>query len=115
MKRFTMLVGLIIFFAIALPAFGQQTAETGALKPEDYFGNGVELYEAHDYPAAVVAFGKALELKTDYLEAEYNLAITYWTQKDYPKAISTLESLVKKAPATDDTCKKAAADLQKLK
>jgi len=114
MKRLTMWVGLIIFFAGALPAFSQQTAETDAMKPEDYFSNGVELYETNDYQAAVAAFGKAMELKTDYPEAEYNLSITYWAQKDYPKAISTLESIVKKAPDTD-IGKKAAADLKKLK
>ena len=42
MKRLAMWVGLIIFFAIALPAFGQQTAE-------EYYNKGFELYEAHNY------------------------------------------------------------------
>ncbi|MCX5643041.1 MAG: tetratricopeptide repeat protein [Candidatus Omnitrophica bacterium] len=107
MKRLTMWLGLIIVFVIAIPAFGQQTAQ-------EYFNKGVELYEANDYPGAATAFEKALELKTDYLESEYNLAITYWTQKNYPKAISTLESLLKKAPDSD-IGKQAASDLEKLK
>ncbi|MFA5392856.1 MAG: tetratricopeptide repeat protein [Candidatus Ratteibacteria bacterium] len=115
MKRFALWVGLIVFFAITLPAFGQQTnANLVSPTAEEYFNKGTEFYEADNYSEAVAAFEKALELKTDYLEAEYNLAITYWTQKNYPKAISTLESLAKKTPTTD-IGKKATDDLQKLK
>jgi len=100
-------MGLIIFFAIALPVFGQQTAE-------EYFNKGVGLYETQNYNEAVTAFEKAIEIKPDYAEAYYNLGITYWQQKQYKKVSEKLQKVMEVAPGSD-VAKKAEQDIKNLK
>ena len=107
MKRLTIWVGLIVFFAITLPAFGQQTAE-------EYFNKGVGLYEAQNYNEAVTAFEKAIEIKPDYAEAYYNLGITYWQQRQWEKVSEKLQKVMELAPGSD-VAKKAEQDIKNLK
>lgn len=122
MKRLTMWVGLIIFFAIALPAFGQQTgadfvapkADSVQPKAEEYFNKGVGLYEAQNYNEAVTAFEKAIEIKPDYADAYYNLGQTYWQQKQYQKVLEKLQKVMEIAPDSV-SAKKAEQDIKNLK
>jgi tetratricopeptide (TPR) repeat protein len=108
MKKLTMWTGLLIVLcAFALPAFGEQTAE-------EYFNQGVGLYEAQNYDEAVAAFEKAVEIKPDYADAYYDLGITYWQQKQYQKVLETLQKVIEVAP-DGDVAKKAEQDIKNLK
>jgi len=115
MKKLAMWVGLIIFCIIALPAFGQQTGvDFVQPKAEEYFSKGVGLHETQNYNEAIAAFEKAIEIKPDYAEAYYNLALTYWQQEQYGKVSENLQKVMELAPGSD-VAKKAAQNIENLK
>ncbi|HNQ36213.1 MAG TPA: tetratricopeptide repeat protein, partial [bacterium] len=105
----------VLVIAAACLLVGLKTASVSAqTSAEEYFVAGVEFFEGKNYTAAATAFEKAVELKPDYEDARFNLAVTYWTQKQYQKAAATLEELIQRNPESE-VGKQAAQELDKLK
>ncbi|RJP80133.1 MAG: tetratricopeptide repeat protein [Desulfobacteraceae bacterium] len=59
---------------------------------------GQQYYRKGDAEAAVLEYRKAIELKTDYADAIYNLAILFAEHKEYNKAISLFNALTALTP-----------------
>lgn len=57
-------------------------ALTGALARADDYTDGIALYEAEDYPAAMAAFQKAAE--TGHANAQFNLGLMYLNGEGVP-------------------------------
>lgn len=77
-----------IFLSLSLPLSAQTNIE-------DLVREGIQLYDNGDYNKAIEVYKKALELEPKSTLANYELALTYFTTGDYPKAIEHSDIVLK--------------------
>ncbi len=53
----------------------------------EYFERGMSCAVKQDYPCAIENYGKAIEIKPDYVEAYKHRAVIYYTNGDFQKAV----------------------------
>lgn len=70
------------------------------LKPSAsvYSNLGLAYYKLANYPDAIDAYKKAIQLDSKNLHRFYNLAICYQKEKDYPNAIIVLQQALRNQP-----------------
>ena len=93
MKRHTLLILLMMFFALAGRA--QQTAE-------DWFGQANAAYNEGYYDSAVVLYEKILATEMESVPVYYNMGNAYYKMREYPMAIYCYEKALKLDPSNDD-------------
>jgi tetratricopeptide (TPR) repeat protein len=74
----SVIIGLGLFF-IAVNLFSTSAAE--------FFEKGLDCATKQDYDCAISNYGKAIELKPDYVEAYKHRAVNYYTNGDFEQAI----------------------------
>lgn len=68
--------------------------DTGdVLRAEDWFEKGVELSKAREYEREIEAYKQAIKLKPDYVEAHFNLGLSYLILGDKDSAYDEYELL----------------------
>lgn len=60
-----------------------------------YYGFGVLAAFNENYEEAIQSFNKAIEIKPDFVEAQYNLGVTYQKQFKMPEMITAYRQVVK--------------------
>ena len=85
--------------------------------PQYRMNLGGVYYSISHYEEAAGFFGQAVALKSDWPNAHYNLAWTYFQKKDYQKAVDEMQSVVSLLNPTRDPAdfKKAQKDLDNFK
>lgn len=75
-------IGALLFFAVCSFNVQAQSGEVEQLVKE-----GIEQYDNGDYKAAIATYKKALKLDKESTLVNYEIAMAYFAQEDYEKAI----------------------------
>lgn len=71
----------------------REILEKNAGNPYLWYGLGCAYVKKGDYKEAEVCFQNALDIKADFFEAKYNLAICRYLQQDYCESLNILKDL----------------------
>ncbi len=69
-----------------------------AEKAQEYFGKGLNAYNAGDYAGAVAWYSKCIELDSLTMNVRFNRATTYLRMRDLPKAKDDLDFILERQP-----------------
>ena len=93
----------------------EQSIALDPTNPTPRLSQGGTYYAMGDYDMAIVFFKQAIELKTDWANAHYNLSAALREKKDYQGAIGEMEKTLALVPTGSDDASKASAELDALK
>jgi tetratricopeptide (TPR) repeat protein len=67
-------------------------------KAQEYFGKGLNAYNAGDYAGAISWYTKCIELDSLTMNVRFNRATTYLRMRDLPKAKDDLDFILERQP-----------------
>ncbi len=91
----TIRITLIALIAAGTLLFAQDDLQE---KAQEYFGKGLNAYNAGDYPAAIDWYSKCIALDSLTMNVRFNRATTYLRMRDLPKAKDDLDFILERQP-----------------
>lgn len=83
-------------------ASGMCAQKHNGKKAEDYYDQGVDLFDAGDFDGAIASYKKAIKLDPEFADAYYGIGTCYLTMKNFKKAFENFEEALFIDPAHAD-------------
>jgi len=91
----------LFFLFLSSTLFGLSTSEDKN-KADQYFNNGIKLFDSADYTIAIESFKKSLSFMPEKDESYYYIGQSYLKLNKYKKAEDAIRSAIKINPENDD-------------
>ncbi len=111
LKRFLLIICILSFWGGSHVFAMPQSIPTEA-KLE--YNKGIDYYNSGQFDNAINAFRKAIEIEPNYIDAYYNLAMTFDYLRQYEASLSVFTELIKRQPDDYGAIYRAAQVSQKL-
>lgn len=109
-RIFTILFVLILLSPLSTVAVPQAVSTDAKLE----YNKGIDYFNSGQFDNAVSAFRRAIELEPNYIDAYYNLAMTFDYLHQYEASISMFNELIKRKPDDYSAIYRAAQVSYKL-